>query len=43
MATPREIAVAAERQDIRNRWLLSSPALVIIALAAIGPLSSMTR
>ncbi|MBP9175593.1 MAG: ABC transporter permease, partial [Rhizobiales bacterium] len=41
MATPREIAVAAERQDIRNRWLLSSPALVIIALAAIGPLFVM--
>ena len=41
MATPREIAVAAERRDIRNRWLLSSPALVIIALAAIGPLFVM--
>jgi len=38
MATPREIALAVERRDIRNRWLLSSPALVIIALAAIGPL-----
>ena len=38
MATPREIAVAAEKRDIRNRWLLSSPALIIIALAAIGPL-----
>lgn len=38
MATPREIALAAEKRDIRNRWLLSSPALVIIALAAIGPL-----
>ena len=41
MATPREIAVAAEKRDIRNRWLLSSPALVIIALAAIGPLFVM--
>jgi spermidine/putrescine transport system permease protein len=41
MATPREIAVAAERRDIRNRWFLSSPALVIIALAAIGPLFVM--
>lgn len=38
MATPREIAEAAERKDIRNRWLLSAPALVIIAVAAIGPL-----
>ncbi len=38
MATPREIAVAAEQRDIRNRWLLSSPALIIIFLAAIGPL-----
>jgi spermidine/putrescine transport system permease protein len=31
-------AAAAERQDIKNRWLLSAPALVVIALAAIGPL-----
>ena len=38
MATPREIAEAAEQRDIRNRWLLSSPALIIIFLAAIGPL-----
>jgi spermidine/putrescine transport system permease protein len=38
MATAREIAEDAERNDIRNRWLLSAPALVIIALAAIGPL-----
>jgi spermidine/putrescine transport system permease protein len=38
MATPLEIAEAAEKRDIRNRWLLSAPALVIIALAAIGPL-----
>lgn len=28
-----------EAQDIRNRWLLSGPALLIIALAAIGPLA----
>lgn len=38
MATARETAEAADRRDIRNRWLLSAPALVIIALAAIGPL-----
>ena len=41
MATACEIAEAAERNDIRNRWLLSAPALVIIALAAIGPLFVM--
>jgi len=38
MATAREIAEAAERKDIRDRWLLSAPALVIIFCAAIGPL-----
>ena len=38
MATPREIAEAAGQRDIRNRWLLSAPALVIIFFAAIGPL-----
>jgi spermidine/putrescine transport system permease protein len=41
MATPREIAEAAEQRDIRNRWVLSSPALIIIFLAAIGPLFVM--
>ena len=41
MATARETAEAAERHDIRNRWLLTAPALVIIALAAIGPLFVM--
>jgi spermidine/putrescine transport system permease protein len=38
MASAQENARIAERQDIRNRWLLSTPALVIIFLAAIGPL-----
>jgi spermidine/putrescine transport system permease protein len=38
MATAAEIAEAAARQDIRNRWWLSAPALVIIFFAAIGPL-----
>jgi len=33
-----EIAAEAERRDIRSRWLLSAPALVIIMLAAVGPL-----
>jgi len=34
-----EAAGAAERQDIRNRWLLSAPALLILLAAAIGPLA----
>ena len=33
-----EVAAEAEHRDIRNRWLLSTPALVIIVLAAVGPL-----
>ncbi len=28
----------SDRQDIRKRWLLSSPALIIVLAAAIGPL-----
>ena len=38
MASAAEIADEAERDDIRSRWLLSAPALVIILFAAIGPL-----
>ncbi len=38
MASAAEIAEKAERDDVRRRWLLSTPALVIIFLAAIGPL-----
>ncbi|MDH6232393.1 spermidine/putrescine transport system permease protein [Mesorhizobium soli] len=38
MASAQETARVAERQEIRNRWLLSAPALIIILLAAIGPL-----
>ncbi|MGO4833128.1 ABC transporter permease [Rhizobiaceae sp. 2RAB30] len=38
MATAREIAEKAERDDVRRRWLLSSPALLIIFFAGIGPL-----
>lgn len=38
MGTTAEIAEAAQRRDIRNRWLLSAPALIIIFVAAIGPL-----
>ena len=41
MAAAREIAEANVQRDISRRWLLSSPALVIIFLAAIGPLFVM--
>jgi spermidine/putrescine transport system permease protein len=41
MASAEEIARAADARDIRDRWLLSAPALVIILLAAIGPLFVM--
>jgi spermidine/putrescine transport system permease protein len=41
MATAAEIARAGQRKDIRSRWLLSAPALVIIFVAAIGPLFVM--
>lgn len=39
MASAAEIAREAEREDIRGRWLLSTPALLIIFLAAAGPLA----
>jgi spermidine/putrescine transport system permease protein len=38
MAAAAQTAETRARQDIANRWLLSAPALVIILLAAIGPL-----
>lgn len=38
MQSAKDAALAAERKDIRTRWLLSAPALVIIFCAAIGPL-----
>ncbi|MGX9574933.1 MULTISPECIES: ABC transporter permease [unclassified Mesorhizobium] len=38
MASAEEVAKEAERRDIRDRWLLSAPALFIIFLAATGPL-----
>ena len=41
MASAAEIARQVERADIRSRWLLSAPALVIILIAAIGPLLVM--
>ena len=34
-----EAVRAAARRDTRNRWLLSAPALVILTLAAVGPLA----
>lgn len=38
MASAAETAAKAERDDIRKRWLLSAPALLIIFFAAVGPL-----
>jgi len=38
MASAAEFARDSERRDIRGRWLLSAPALLIIFFAAIGPL-----
>lgn len=37
----REVAAAAERKDIRNRWCLIAPSLAIIMAAAVGPLFIM--
>jgi spermidine/putrescine transport system permease protein len=33
-----EIEAAARRRDVRLRWLLAAPALIVIGLAALGPL-----
>ncbi len=41
MATAAEIARQAKRDDIRSRWLLSAPALIVIFVAAVGPLFVM--
>jgi spermidine/putrescine transport system permease protein len=41
MSSARQIAEAAERRDVRGRWLLSTPALLIIFFAAVGPLFVM--
>jgi spermidine/putrescine transport system permease protein len=38
MADAAERLRDSEKRDIRNRWLLSAPALLIIFFAAIGPL-----
>ena len=41
MASALEVAEAAERQDIRRRWLLTLPSVIIILFAAVGPLFVM--
>ncbi len=41
MASASEIADSVRAKDIRSRWLLSLPALLIIFVAAIGPLFVM--
>ena len=38
MSAAGEIAREAARRDIRNRWLLSAPALLVIGFASIGPM-----
>ena len=39
MGVAQQAADRAERDQIRKRWLLSAPALIIIFCAAIGPLA----
>jgi spermidine/putrescine transport system permease protein len=38
MSSALDVIKTEERRDIRSRWLLSAPALFLIAIAAIGPL-----
>jgi spermidine/putrescine transport system permease protein len=38
MSLAQQAAENARRADIRGRWLLSAPALIVIFLAAVGPL-----
>ncbi|MCM2398330.1 ABC transporter permease [Rhizobium sp. S95] len=38
MSGAQQAAENARRRDIRNRWFLSAPALLIIGLAGVGPL-----
>ncbi len=37
--TPQQVAQNARVADIRSRWFLSAPALLIIIFAAVGPLA----
>jgi spermidine/putrescine transport system permease protein len=41
MASAAEIAREGQRRDIRLRWFLSAPALLIIFVASVGPLFVM--
>ena len=41
MSGAQKAAAAADAKDIRNRWLMSTPALLIIFVAAVGPLLVM--
>ncbi|EYR77382.1 MULTISPECIES: ABC transporter permease [unclassified Shinella] len=41
MSGAQQAALAAQKKDIRSRWLLSTPALLIIFFAAVGPLLVM--
>jgi spermidine/putrescine transport system permease protein len=41
MPSAREVAEAAERKDVRNRWYLIAPSLILIMAAAVGPLFIM--
>lgn len=41
MANAEQTLLTARRRDIRGRWLLSAPALLIVLCAAIGPLVVM--
>jgi spermidine/putrescine transport system permease protein len=38
MATAAHVSDRVRRRDVANRWLLSAPALFILAVAAVGPL-----
>ncbi len=38
MSAAAQVSEGARRRDIANRWLLSAPALCILAIAAVGPL-----
>ncbi|MGB3814576.1 MAG: ABC transporter permease [Shinella sp.] len=41
MSGAQQAALAARKQDVRSRWLLSAPALLVIFIAAAGPLFVM--
>ncbi|MGI9464206.1 MAG: ABC transporter permease [Aestuariivirgaceae bacterium] len=41
MKSAAEVAADAAQRDVRNRWLLSAPALIVLFCAASGPLVIM--